>query len=150
MRWRPILCIRGLTLFGLLTYFSLRLGDGNESRHHNRYFWWGSVRLDSDPLGQRGMVKPSSPELEEGCDFDPEYIWTTPGWIEKALELSAFPAFILATTVAHRLAHLGVSELLSFMPAMSLDTLAWFYAVGWLLDHWRFKRSLRRASIVPG
>jgi hypothetical protein len=147
MRWRPILCLWGLTLFGLLTYGSLPRSDRNELRHHHRYFWWGSVRLDSDPLG---VVKPCSPELEESCDFDPQYIWTNPGWIEIALTLTAFPALILATTVAHGLSHLGVSEVLSFIPAMSLGTLAWFYAVGWLLDRWRFKRSLRRASIVPG
>jgi len=96
------------------------------------------------------MVKPCAQESDEDCGFDPEYIWVTPGWIEIALTLSAFPAFFLAITVAHGLAHLGVSELRSFMPAMLLGTVAWFYAVGWHLDRWRFNRSLRRASVVSG
>ena len=142
MRWRPILCLWSLTLFGLLTYGSFRVSSLNEPRHPNRYFWWGSVRLDSDPLSKRRVEKPCV-DSEELCSFDPEFIWVTPGWVEIALTLTAFPAFLLAITVAHGLDHKGVSELRSFIPAMLLGTLTWFYAVGWFLDRWRFKRSLR-------
>ncbi len=139
MRWRPILCLWGLILFGLLTYSSFRVSSLNDPRHPNRYFWWGSVRLDSNPLGKRRVEKPCL-ESQEAC-FEPEFIWVTPGWVEIALTLSAFPAFFLAITVAHGLAHLGVSELRSFIPAIFLGTLTWFYAVGRLLDRWRFRRS---------
>jgi hypothetical protein len=139
-----------VSLFGLLTYASLRVGNLNQLRHHDRYFWWGSVRLDSDPLNRHRMSKPCSEVSNDDCGSNPEFIWVDPGLIERALTLSAFPAFVLAISVAHGLAHLGVSELLSFMLAMPLGTLAWFYGVGWLLDHWRFKRSLRRTSVVTG
>ena len=142
MRWRPILCLWGLTLFGLLTYGSFRVSSLNELPHPNRYFWWGSVRLDSDPLGKRRVEKPCV-DSGELCSFDPEFIWVTPGWVERALTLTAFPAFLLAIKVAHGLDHQGVSELRSFIPAMFLGTLTWFYAVGWLLDRWRFKSSLQ-------
>ena len=127
----------------------MRMNDMYRPRHHGRYFWWGSVRLDSDPWNERQVSELCATGSEEGCSFDPEYIWVTPGWIEIALTLSAFPALILAVSMAHGLARLGISELLSFMLAMPLSTLAWFYGVGWLLDRWRFKRSLRRTSIVP-
>ena len=58
MRWRPILCLWGLLLFGLLTYASVQ--GNREMRHgrHGRYFWWGSVRLDSDPLDKHPTLEP--------------------------------------------------------------------------------------------
>jgi hypothetical protein len=65
------------------------------------------------------------------------------------LILSAFPAFVLAISLAHGLAHLGISELLTFMLAMPFGTLGWFYGVGWFLDRWRFNRSMRRISAIP-
>src|ERR1700723_2870135 len=67
----------------------------------------GVSRLDSDPPNKRQASKPCAPGSEEGCGFDPEYIWVTPRWIEIALTLSAFPAFILAVSVAHGMARLG-------------------------------------------
>ena len=149
VRWRLILCVWGLSLFGLLTYSSLRVTDTNQPRHPTRYFWWGSVRLDTDPLNKHQLSKRCPEESGQTCGFDPEYIWVTPGWIEIAWTLSAFPAFILTIAVVHELAHYGVSELLSFMFAMPLGTLAWFYAVGWLLDRRRFNRVLRRAYTLP-
>ena len=147
MLWRPILCFWGLILFGLLTYGSVRANRYLHTQHvYGRYFWWGSVRLDSDPLNQHPMLKPCEQETEESCTFDPEYIWVDPGLIERALTLSALPAFLLALAVVRGLAHFGISEWLSFMIAMPLLTIAWFYAVGWLLDRWRYKRFLRRSS----
>jgi len=44
------------------------------------------------------------------------------------------------------MARLGVSELASFMSTMPALMLGWFYLVGWLLDRWQHKLSLRRAS----
>jgi hypothetical protein len=142
-----------MILFGLLTYDSVRVDSMRfntnlRQHHHNRYFWWGSVRLDSDPLNKRPRLEPCVEESDENCDaLEPEYIWVGPGWLERALTLSALPAFLLACAVAHGLAHFGISELLSFIFAMPLFTLAWFYSVGWLLDRWQFKRYSHRVSI---
>jgi hypothetical protein len=136
VRWRLILCLWGLTLFGMLTCGSMRVNsirfnaDMGKQHHHIRYFWWGSVRLDSDPLKKRPRIEPCVAELDAECAGEPEYIWIDPGWIERALTIYAFPAFLLAIGVAHGLAHTGKSELLSFMVAMPLFTLAWFYSVG--------------------
>ena len=70
------------------------------------------------------------------------------------LTLSGFLAFVLAISVAHGLAHLDASELLSFMLAMPLGTLAWFYGVGWFLitgglgARYAVRRSCRLRSTV--
>jgi hypothetical protein len=152
MRWRLVLCLWGLSLFGLLTYDSMRVNSmrfntgASGQQHHNRYFWWGSFRLDSDPLNKRPMAKPCVESSVENCDFE-LYIWVDPGWIERALILTALPAFFLAIVFVHGLAHLGISELLTFLFTMPLLTLAWFYTLGWLLDRWLHKRALRRASL---
>ena len=148
MRWRPILCLWGLVLFGLLTFASLQVNRAM-LHDHGRYFWWGSVRLDSDPLNERPASKLWKEGTQENCPFVPEFIWVTPGWMETALTLSAFPAFLLTIAVVRGLAHLGISELLSFMITMPILILVWFYAVGWLLDRWRYKRLLLRPSVNP-
>lgn len=144
MRWRPILCFWGLILFGLLTYGSMRANGMLQKLHYDRYFWWGSLRLDSDPLNKR---PPSKPCVEnEHCAEDTLYIRVTGGFIEEALILSALPAFLLSILAVRGLSHLGISELLSFMFTMPLLTVAWFYAVGWLIDRRQYRRSLNRAS----
>lgn len=89
--------------------------DVRQQHHHNRYFWWGSVRLDSDPLGKRPKSQPCVEDLDANCDEIPLYIWVHPGLLEKALILSALPALLLIITIVRGLAHLGISELLSFM-----------------------------------
>lgn len=144
MRWRPTFCLLGAILFGLLTYGSLQVNRMIHQDHYGRFFWWGSVRLDSDPLNKRPGTKPCAPITDEECVGEPQYIWVDPGWIERALTLSAFPAFLIGIPVVRGLSHMGVSELLSFMITMPLLILAWFYTVGWLLDRWQFKRSLHR------
>ncbi|HTM36142.1 MAG TPA: hypothetical protein VL156_05315 [Terriglobales bacterium] len=58
---------------------------------------------------------------------------------------SALPAFVAAIAVARGLARVGVSELLSFMVAMPVLTVAWFYVVGWILDRWWYRRGWPRA-----
>ena len=146
MRWRPILCLWGLLLFGLLTYASVQ--GNREMRHgrHGRYFWWGSVRLDSDPLDKHPTLEPCTQGQEGDCAWDPMYIWVDPGLLEKALVISALPAFLVGAVFVRGMARLGVSELASFMSTMPALMLGWFYLVGWLLDRWQHKRSLRRAS----
>ena len=136
IRWRLTLCLWGLVLFGLLTYGSVQ---GNRELRHGRpgrYFWWGSVRLDSD-------CRPVQPG---DCAWDAVFVTVDPGWLEKALTISALPAFLLGRVFARGLARLGLSELASFMCLMPVLILVWFYGVGWLLDRLQRKRSLRRSS----
>jgi len=146
MRWRATLCVWGLVLFGLLTYASIQ--GNREMRHgrHGHYFWWGSLRLDSDPLDKHPTLELCTQGQEGDCAWEPLYIWVDPGLLEKALVVSALPAFLLGAVFVRGLARLGVSELASFMSTMPVLIIAWFYVVGWLLDRWQRKRSLRRAS----
>ena len=136
----------GLVLFGLLTYGSIQ---GNREMSHGRkfrYFWWGSVRLDSDPLNKHASLEPCNAEAEGNSVWAPGYIAVDAGWIEKALVISALPAFLVGAAFVRGLARLGISEFASFMCVMPGLVLVWFYGVGWLLDRWRHRRSLRRAS----
>lgn len=123
----------------------MRVNRMRQQDRHGRYFWWGSVRLDSDPLNRRPAMKPCAQETDEECVEEPQYIWINPGLIERALVLSALPAFLLVIAVVRGMSHLGVSELLTFMITMPPLTFAWFYMIGWLLDRWQHKRSLHRA-----
>jgi hypothetical protein len=108
----------------------------------SRYFWWSSIRLDSDPLSKY-FKKPISCEqgLENCTAWEPEYIWVTPGWIDKALLLFALPAFVAGSGVVEGLGRFGVSQVLSFMISMPLLIFGWFYFVGWLFDRRRRSRS---------
>jgi hypothetical protein len=61
--------------------------------------------------------------------------------------LSAFPAFIVGIPIVKALAHLGVSEVLSFTVAMPLLVVGWFYFVGGYIDHRIRKRSRLEAGL---
>ena len=148
MRWRAILCLWGLILFAFLTYGSIQVNRDMRQRQHGRYFWWGSVRLDSDPLNKRPKLKPCVTELEQDCGWDPPYIWITPGLIERTLIISALPAFLLTIATVRGLGRLGVNELVSFMVIMPVLVVSWFYTIGWVLDRWRYKRHSRQASAL--
>jgi len=151
MRWRLILCAWGLILFGLITYASVQrdreIREMRRPHFHSHYFWWGYLRLDTDPLLMRSGLNPCAPEPGGTCYVDLEVRWGEPGWLEEALFLTAFPAFLLTAVLMRGPTYFGVSQLLSFMITMPILTFAWFYTIGWLLDRWRYKRSLRRASV---
>jgi hypothetical protein len=46
-RWRVVLPAVGLLLFAGLTYDSVRIN--RENNNAGRYFWWLTLRLDSEP-----------------------------------------------------------------------------------------------------
>jgi hypothetical protein len=48
-RWRVVLPVIGIILFSVVSYHSLRVDRETPSR----YFWWSSIRLDSDPSNRR-------------------------------------------------------------------------------------------------
>jgi hypothetical protein len=146
-RWRIALPCIGLSLFIALTHGSLRM-NRELQRSPSRYFWWTSIRLDSDPLNRhpKNTTTPCK-NGEQNCEnWELRHIWVDPSWVAKFLMLSALPAFVVGTAVVRGLAHLGVSEVWSFAIVMPLLILAWFYFVGWLIDRWVHKRSQRRAQ----
>lgn len=144
IRWRFLLPIIGLLLFAGVTYNSVRFNREAE-RTTARYFWWSSIRLDSDPLNRQ----PSTPckDGKTGCvSWDPVYIWVDPGWLTKSLILSAFPAFLIGAMIVGGLRRLGISEISTFMISMPLLIVGWYYLVGRLVDHWANKLSRQPQS----
>jgi len=149
MRWRLALPVLGLVLFGGVTRNSFHV-NREIHRTPNRYFWWSSMRLDSDPLNRHPLATEPCKDGEEKCvDWTPVSIWVEPGWLAELLVPSAFPAFVFGAVVVHGLGRLGISEVSSFMVVMPLLISAWFYFVGWLVDRWRFKRSGLTTARMP-
>jgi len=143
MRWRLALPIIGLTLFGAVTYHSVRMNRLGPSAP-GRYFMWSAIRLDSDPLSRRVQLSNPCGSANEGCvgwDIRTIDSWPHPTWLERLFALSALPALVTASGITIGLGRLGTNEILSFMISMPLFSFAWFYFIGWLLDRRRYKRS---------
>jgi len=139
MRWRFILSVFGLIVFGAVSYSSLRFNRelGTTPR---KFYFWSSIRLDSDPMNQHPKVATPCKSGDEGCGWEPNWIWIDSGYLDKALMLTALPAFVVGAIAVRGSASLGVSEVWSFAVAMPLLIFAWFYFVGWLIDRWVRKR----------
>jgi hypothetical protein len=141
LHWRLILPCLGLLLFGLGSYESLR---NNREAHRvpSRYFWWSSIRLDSDPLGRNVQIATPCQNPDSVCiGWDPVSIWVDPGWLAKVLMASALPAFVIGALIVGGLGRLGTNEVWSFMLSMPILICGWYYLVGWLLDRWAFRHT---------
>ncbi len=139
-RWRVILPVVGLLLFVGETYQSVRV---NRATSHNasKYFWWSSIRLDSDPLNKHPQGIAPCKAGEENCViWDLRGIWVDPGLLTMLLMLSGLPASVICAILVCALGHLGISEIWSFMISMPLLFLSWFYFLGRLIDRRKFKR----------
>lgn len=127
-----ILPMIGLSLFSIGTYASI---DFNRKAHagFHKYFYWSSIRLDSDPRNRHSQPLASCDPNRSDCpSWEPETIWVESGLVAKVLILSAFPAFIVGGVVVHSLARLGVSEVTSFMSLVPLLIFAWYYFAAWV------------------
>jgi hypothetical protein len=140
--WSLIVPLAGLILFSLITYNSFRRDREWHGHRPHRYFYWSSVRLDSDPLNRHPRttaITPCKSEAEDCVVFDPLYIWISPGWPHRLLEISALPAFAIGAAIVGVLARAGISAVMSFLIAMPLLIGTWFYLVGWLIDRRRLR-----------
>lgn len=121
-------------MFTVVTYRSARANDDLRHTPH-RYYWWSSLRLDTDPLNR-------NPKPPERCQYDPEHCasWDlserriTPGWPDRTLVISAFPAFLCGFAVSYGLGRQGIDEVLTFMVSMPMLLFGWYYLLGWSLD----------------
>lgn len=148
-RWRFIFPACGLALFLIGMYQGFHLTRRVSRNHPPRYIYWGTVRLDSDPLNRRPIphaVRPCSSGEENCLEFEADYIWIEPGLVEKAFVLSALPAFAISSLNISVLRRFGVSEVTMFFISMPPLIVAWFYALGWLLDRWRRKHACRQVA----
>jgi len=144
MRWRIILPIVGLILFGGESYYSFRVN--RETQHTpSRYFWWSAIRLDSDPANKRHRTTTTCEGGKENCvNWDLADRWVDPGLPDRLLMLSALPAFVVGGFAVTGLGRLGISQVSSFLFLMPLLILAWYYFIGWLVDRWTHKHLLQR------
>jgi hypothetical protein len=139
VRWRFVLPVLGLLAFCGESYLSLRM-NREFGMTPRRYYWWSSIRLDSNPLNKNTKI-PAAPckSDEEDCGWEPAHIWIDPGYLTKSLMLIALPAFALCAITVGGFARLGVNEVWSFFVSMPVFTVAWFYFVGWIME-WLLKR----------
>ena len=138
-RLRVILPIVGLIFFSAVSYHSSRVNKEIQ-RVPSRYFWWSSIRLDSDPANKRILATAPCKDGKEDCvKWDLADRWVDPGLLETFLMLSAFPAFVVGMFAVGGLGRLGISQVSSFMFLMPVLIFAWYYVVGWLLDRWSHK-----------
>jgi hypothetical protein len=135
-RWRIVLPVVGLMLFGAVSHHSFRTNQETQHRP-SKYFWWSAIRLDSDPTNKRNQLTRPCEGTEENCvSWDLRKTWVDPGLIENVLLLSAFPAFFIGGFAVRVLGRLGVNEVSSFMLLMPVLIATWYYLIGWLLDRW--------------
>jgi hypothetical protein len=140
-RWRLILPIVGLILFAAETRHSVQTNREGRSPS-NRYFWWSSIPLDSDPKNRHPQAPTPCRTGEKNCTtWELPYMWVDPGWLSKWLMLSAMPAFVVEAAILVGLSRLGINEIWGFMISMPLLIFAWYYFVGWLIDRWIFRLS---------
>ena len=135
--WRLILPTLGLILFSAETFHSFQVHRQHRTSPQ-KYYYWASLVLDSDPLNRHFGQSPED-------RWQLRSVWIDPGYVTRALMLSALPAFVLGALIVRALAHQGVSEVLSFIVAMPLLVFDWFYFVGRLIDYRigkRFHRSV--------
>jgi hypothetical protein len=144
IRWRLVLPVLGLILFGAASVGSIRLNRqlGTAPR---RYYFWSCLRLDSDPMNRHPREPTPCKSGDEGCGWELQNIWVDCGYLTKSLWLTALPAFALGGAVVAGLGHLGVNQVWSFAFVMPLMLFGWFYFVGWLVDRWIGKRSRPRS-----
>jgi hypothetical protein len=150
-RWSLILPLCGLALFLLGTHGSFRFNREAFGNRPTRYFYWSSIRLDSDPLNKHQYPEFLPCKSGEGTCFEPQTIWgLEPGLMSILLRLAALPAFIAGVAIVRGLARLGISEVATFLISMPLLILAWFYLIGSLIDRWRYKVVSRRVASSQG
>jgi hypothetical protein len=145
LRWSAIMPIIGLILFAAVTWRSMPL-NRHEQDAPRKYYWWSSLRLDSDPLNKNPAPAKPCPDGKENCaDWTPSRIWVQPRWLDKLLVFSALPAFLAGAAVIAGLSKLGIDEVLTFMVSMPVLIFCWYYFLGWLIDRWIYQRRHAKA-----
>ena len=146
-RWGILLPVAGLALFTLVSYRSALLNHQLQRSSPNRYFWWSTLLLDSDPLDR-------NPKPVALCQYDPAHCasWEVPGksprpaWPDRALVFSSLPAFLAGWAIVYLCGRAGVDEVLTFLVVMPMLLFTWFYLAGRLIDRWSRKRRQARGT----
>ena len=147
-RWSVILPIYGLTLFTVITVHSIRAAPEHSSSLVKDYYWWGTTRLDPDPLNKHPHGTAIVPRASaQAClGWYPAELWDESGIVDKALLITAIPPFVAEAPLLIASAKLGINQIPIFFVTMPILLFAWFYFLGWALDRLRYKRFLRSAD----
>jgi hypothetical protein len=144
LRWSVILPVIGLLLFTAVTIRSARFND-HDASHPHKYFWWSSLRLDTDPLNRHPTLSTPCADNTPNCtSWELRAQWITPALLDRVLIYSAFPAFLAGAAVIIGLNKFGVDEVLSFMVSMPIFLFGWYFLVGWLIERAVFRRQRRK------
>jgi hypothetical protein len=147
LRWSLILPVLGLILFGAVTYRSMP-ANHHEQETPRKYYWWSSLRLDSDPLNEDPQLAAPCANQKQNCS-NGEFpnVKIAPSWLDRLLIVSALPAFLAAAAIVVVLSKLGLNEVLTFMVCIPILLFVWYYSVGWLIERW--SKSQSQAKSVP-
>lgn len=147
MRWRLVLPVLAIAWFGVGSYSAWHFNRQLDESCPARYFYWGSIRLDSDPLDRHHLFESSVPcnNGRRDCLCWEPVVWIDPGWGEEAFILLSLPAFLLTRGVIALLARFGVSNVITFFVSMPLLMCGWFYLIGLWIDRLRAKRRTKLA-----
>src|SRR5258708_38838292 len=111
-----------------------------ESRIHNsgRYFYWGSIRLDRDPLNVHptpsANAKPREATPGDCTDVELDFWVFEPSWLQQIFVFSALPAFLLEGAIPIGANHFGMSQVPIFMGTLPPLIVSWYYFLGWTGD----------------
>jgi hypothetical protein len=139
-RWSMILPIIGLILFAAVSYRSMPLNE-HEQEVPRKYYWWSSLRLDSDPLNRNpDLAAPCANEKQNCSNGEFPNMKIGPLWLDRFLIVSALPAFLFEAVLVVVLSKLGLDEVRTFMVSMPILLFAWYYFAGWLIEWWSVRR----------
>jgi hypothetical protein len=139
-RWSMILPIIGLILFAAVSYRSMPLNE-HEQEVPRKYYWWSSLRLDSDPLNHNpDLAAPCANEKQNCSNGEFPNMKIGPLWLDRFLIISALPAFLVGAVIVVVLSKLGLDEVRTFMVSMPILLFAWYYFAGWLIEWWSARR----------
>jgi hypothetical protein len=146
LRWSSILPLMGLILFAIVSYRSMP-ANVHEQEVPRKYYWWSSLRLDSDPLNKNPQLSASCGDEKQSCSngVTPN-VKITPSWLDRLLIISALPAFLAGAALMILLSKLGLDEVLTFMVCMPILLLAWYYLVGWLIE-WQVSKHTQQKNV---
>jgi hypothetical protein len=147
IRFSLILPVLGLLLFTAVTLRSAKVNE-HDAAHPHKYYWWSSLRLDTDPLNQHPATPPPCGDKEKNCAQDESRtLQVSPNVLDKTLAISGFPAFLAGAGIVALSSRRGIDEVLAFMVSMPILLFGWYYLVGWLVD-WLVARR-NGASAAP-
>jgi hypothetical protein len=133
VRWKLVLPILAIIAFGVESVASFRVNQ-HLATTRGKYYWWSSIRLDTDPLNKHPEAHAWCKPGQENCQEQFTFVWIDSSYATRLLEVLALPAFALGGVLVGGLAKFGINEVWSFMALVPFLVVTWFYLVGWLVE----------------